>query len=61
MCRAPEASSDSSADGNDTWRYEHMFHPWFHEEVARQRHQDLLAAAERYRLGRIVPDSNGPA
>jgi hypothetical protein len=31
-----------------------MIHPWVHNEIARQRHQDLLAAAERYRLGRNV-------
>ena len=35
-----------------------MFHPWIHEEIARRRHQDLLTAAERYRVGRIVPDRN---
>jgi len=32
-----------------------MIDPWVHE-IARQRHQDLLAAAERDRLGRIARD-----
>jgi hypothetical protein len=32
-----------------------MIDPWVHE-IARQRHQDLLAAAARNRLGRIVRD-----
>ena len=30
-----------------------MIEPWAHE-IARQRHQHLIASAERYRLGRIV-------
>jgi hypothetical protein len=34
-----------------------MIEPWVHE-IARQRHQDLLARAERYRLDRIVRDRN---
>ncbi len=32
-----------------------MIDPWVHE-IARQRHQDLLDAAERDRLGRIARD-----
>ena len=32
----------------------------FIQEIARQRHQDLLAAAERHRLARIVRDSKTP-
>lgn len=34
-----------------------MIDPWVHE-IARQRHQDLLARAERYRLGRIARNRN---
>ena len=34
-----------------------MVDPWVHE-IARQRHQDLLARAERYRLGRIARYGN---
>lgn len=34
-----------------------MFEPWFHE-IARQRHQDLLARADRDRLGRMVGEPN---
>ncbi len=34
-----------------------MIDPWVHE-IARQRHEDLLAAAERDRLGRISRDRN---
>jgi hypothetical protein len=32
-----------------------MIYIWNHE-IARQRQQELLAAAERYRLGRIARD-----
>ena len=34
-----------------------MFDPWVYE-IARQRRQDLLAGADRYRLGRIARDRN---
>jgi hypothetical protein len=34
-----------------------MFEAWVHE-IARQRHQALLARADRDRLGRIVGDPN---
>jgi hypothetical protein len=34
-----------------------MIDAWVHE-IAHQRHQDLLAAAERDRLGRSVQDPN---
>ncbi len=36
-----------------------MVDAWVHNEIARQRHQDLLASAERYRLGRIGRVGNG--
>jgi hypothetical protein len=32
----------------------------FIQEIARQRHQDLLDIAERYRLARVVRDSKTP-
>lgn len=34
-----------------------MIEPWIHE-IARQRHQELLARGDRYRLGRIIGDPN---
>jgi hypothetical protein len=34
-----------------------MIEPWFHE-IARQRHQELLVRAERYRLGRSICEPN---
>ena len=34
-----------------------MVEPWFHE-IARQRHQELLVRAERYRLGRSIREPN---
>jgi hypothetical protein len=34
-----------------------MIDPWVHE-IARQRHQDLLARAERYRLARSARDAD---
>jgi hypothetical protein len=37
-----------------------MIDPWVHE-ITRQRHQDLLARAVRYRLVREVSDGNAHA
>ncbi len=37
-----------------------MIDPWVHE-IARQRHQDLLARADRYRLVRQASDGNAHA
>ena len=34
-----------------------MLHPAVHLEIARQRHQELLAEAERYRIARSCHDS----
>jgi hypothetical protein len=36
-----------------------MIYPWVHNEIARQRHQELRASAERYRLARIIGDPAG--
>src|SRR6266540_4193079 len=59
-CRTPEATSDSPVDGTDRGGTEHMIAPSVHE-IARQRHQDLLARADRYRLVRQASDGNAHA
>jgi hypothetical protein len=37
-----------------------LIHPSFHLEIARQRRQDLLARAERYRLARALRLASSP-
>jgi hypothetical protein len=34
-----------------------MLHPSIHFEIARQRHQDLLAEVERLRIAEVVDDA----
>jgi len=56
MSRSVSAFRLHSED-NDLGGIEHMIYPPLHSayyDIARQRHQDLLAEAEHYRLVRIV-------
>ena len=60
MCRDRGRGSDSSTDPPDRGGTEHMISIWDHD-IARQRQQELLAAAERHRLARIAHDQNAQA